>query len=264
MQSRNLSNKPLVEAILEMRWLLFPAAGQGVSENAPPGLAVDPNYRLALGRFAASVEGDFPHHEQLLSASIPDEIASNMVQHRFRAGPDSWPLAQLGPGILTFNDTDGYDWPVFRDKAKSVVAALNRSYPSNGKPVFNRAALKYIDAVPFDYLKHSAFDFFGKLKIRTGLTVDFLTPLGVEPSPGSMLWRASFRSKNPAAALSIQISTALKEKERSIVWETTISSADNEVPTTDHSFAAWLEAAHKTTSDVFLKMTEGELYNGFL
>jgi uncharacterized protein (TIGR04255 family) len=263
MQSRNLPNKPLVEAILEMRWQLAPAPGQGFAQHGPPGLTLDPNYKLALGRFAAYVEDEFPHYEQLPSASIPDEMASNVVQHRFRVGPDSWPLAQLGPGILTFNDTDGYDWPVFRDKAKSVVAALGRSYPQNGKPMFNRAVLKYIDAAPFDYFKHSVFDFFGKLKINSGLAVDFLTPLGVEPSPNSMLWRASFRSSNPAAVLSIQISTALKGTERAVVWETTISSADNEVPTTDEAFATWLEAAHTTTSDVFLKMTEGELYHGF-
>lgn len=246
-----------------MRWQHSPIPRQGFAQNGPPGLVLDPNYKLALGRFAVTIEREFPHYEQLPSASIPDVMASNIVQHRFRVGPDSWPLAQLGPGILTFNDTDGYDWPVFREKAKSVVAALGSSYPPDGKPKYNRAVLKYIDAAPFDYFTHSVFDFFGKLKINSGLSMDFLTPLGVEPSPTSMLWRASFRSKDPAAVLGIQISTALKGTERAIVWETTISSEGTEVPATDEAFADWLEAAHRATSDVFLKMTEGELYNGF-
>ena len=50
--AKELKNKPLVEAILEIRWKL---------QGLPPGPQVDPHYKLLLGRL-------FDRH----SRGIPD------------------------------------------------------------------------------------------------------------------------------------------------------------------------------------------------
>ncbi|QSR84676.1 TIGR04255 family protein [Methylacidimicrobium sp. B4] len=85
MPRKELKNKPLVEVILELRWIL-PAAGMGG----------DPDYHLLLGRFSERVESAYPFHEMLPTAQIPDAMAIQVVQHRFRTGKDRWPLVQMG------------------------------------------------------------------------------------------------------------------------------------------------------------------------
>lgn len=99
MTSRVLNNKPLVECILEMRWALVEQA---------PGLSQDPHFPLLLGRLYDRLNADYPVHEQLPAAEVPSELVGHTVQHRFRRKAEGWPLVQVGPGILTVNDTDGY------------------------------------------------------------------------------------------------------------------------------------------------------------
>lgn len=263
MTSINLPKKPLVEALLELRWAVGMIPETGQLQAIPQNFVGDPNYKLALGRFSAAVEGRLPFFEQLPAASVPDELAPNVVQYRFRAGDNRWPLAQLGPGILTFNDTDSYVWADFCEAAKTTVGALRSSYPKNASPVFNRVVLKYIDAVPFDYFNESVFGFMAKLKVDARLHSELLTPLGVGENPSSLLWRAGFHTTQPVGELQIQIATAVKGEERAVMWETTISSSDEHAPNTDDALSDWLEAAHTTSSAIFLKMTSGELYESF-
>ena len=99
MSSRELKYKPLVEAIFDLRWEL---------QQKTAGFAADPNYRLLLGRMFDRLEADYPAHEPLPTANLPDEMVGYTVQHRFRAQPGGWPLIQLGPGILSVNETDSY------------------------------------------------------------------------------------------------------------------------------------------------------------
>ncbi|MCC6563118.1 MAG: TIGR04255 family protein [Xanthomonadales bacterium] len=258
-----LSRKPLVEAIFELHWKLSPSGGPAATPPSPEVLA-DPNYKLALGRFAGHLESRLPHHEQLPAASVPDEMVANIVQHRFRSGPDGWPLAQIGPGVLSFNETAAYDWQPFAEGVKATVRDWRRSYPGSAPPQVVKTYLKYIDAVPFEYASESVFAFLRKLKIDVQFTSDILTPSGIRGTPAALLWRAAFPSADPVGKLSLQVATATKDDVPAVAWETTFESADDAAPRDDESLAAWLEAAHKVTSAVFFRMIEGELYNEFI
>ena len=264
LDGRTLAKKPLVEAIFELRWELKPTGApiQGQPAGAI-GLVADPHYKLALGRFSARAENRLPHYEPLPAASVPDEMVAYVVQHRFRRAKDKWPLAQLGPGVLTFNVTDAYDWPLFRTGARDVVADWRSSYPKDGVPRLTRVLLKYIDAVHFDYDAGSVFPFLEKLKVRNALATDFLSPSGVTPNPESLVWRSEFKSTSPLGRLSIQIATARKDDSPAVVWETTLVSAEADVPQTEQALDQWLEEAHKTTSSIFFAMVEGELHDAF-
>lgn len=99
MSQANLANPPLVEALVEVRWEL---------DSPAPGVSLDPNYKILLGRFYDRVRADYPFHEQLPMSLAPDELTGYQVQHRFRLAADAWPLVQLGPGILSLNDTAAY------------------------------------------------------------------------------------------------------------------------------------------------------------
>jgi uncharacterized protein (TIGR04255 family) len=133
MPGQTLTKKPLIEAICELRW---------GPVQAIPGTATDPNYKLLVGRFYDRIEKEYPIHEPLPAASVPDEMLSHVVQHRFRKSPQGWPCAQIGPGILTYNETADYDWVPFRDGAAWVVTKLFEAYPSPTKPVIGSLTLR--------------------------------------------------------------------------------------------------------------------------
>ena len=96
-----LQNKPLVEAIFELRWKL---------EERSPGIKIDPHYKILVGAMYEKVKDRYPFPEQMPTVNIPDEMAAHVVQHRFRKAENEWPLVQVGPGIVTLNDTHGYTW----------------------------------------------------------------------------------------------------------------------------------------------------------
>ena len=68
MSRKDLKNKPLVEAILEIRWHLVqpPVTVQGPAQMMLP--AADPHYRLLLGRLFDRLQKEYPVHEQLPTA----------------------------------------------------------------------------------------------------------------------------------------------------------------------------------------------------
>src|SRR5947209_1729030 len=120
MPRRTLVKKPLVEAILEVRWAL---------ETKQPGTQIDPQYKLLLGRFQERVRDRYPEYEQLPAAALPDELIPYNVQHRFRRNANGWPLVQLGPGLLTVNETETYDWTTFRPLTLEAFQKLFEAYP---------------------------------------------------------------------------------------------------------------------------------------
>ncbi len=97
MAEEPLRNPPLVEALVEVRWELVEKA---------PGVHFDPHYQFLLGTFRESLNEEYPFHEPLPTSALPDEITGGQVKHRFRAAKDAWPLVQIGPGIMTVNETE--------------------------------------------------------------------------------------------------------------------------------------------------------------
>lgn len=117
-----LRKKPLVEVILEVRW------GPTLAVDAPPP-DPDPNYSLLVGRLFDRVRQAYPFHEQLPTAQLPDQMVPGVPQHRFRPAPNDWPLVQLGPGLLTVNETAKYTWSDFRSRAMVAVEHLYTAHP---------------------------------------------------------------------------------------------------------------------------------------
>jgi uncharacterized protein (TIGR04255 family) len=111
----HLPNKPLIEAILEVR------RGQ---DGQP-----DPAYPLIVGRLYERLRSEYPAIEDLPIVAVPAEIWVHQVRHRFRKTKDGWPLVQVGPGVLTVNETDGYRWRDFSERAKALLPLLHETHP---------------------------------------------------------------------------------------------------------------------------------------
>ena len=164
MSTRELKKKPLVECILEMRWALTVPG---------PGMGADPHYKLLPGRVFDRLQPEYPEHEQLPTASFPDEMLGHVVQHRFRVAANDWPLIQLGPGILTVNDTAKYIWPDFRSRALVACRTLYEAYPKSSELKIESLVLRYIDAVDFDHSTEDTFAFLrDKMKVSVALPPD--------------------------------------------------------------------------------------------
>ncbi len=253
--AKELKNKPLVEAILEVRWKL-----QGVA----PGPQTDPHYKLLLGRLFDRMLTDYPEHEQLPTANMPDEFVGNFVQHRFRVAANSWPLVQVGPGVFTVNSTDDYKWPDFRPRVLSAVNKLYDAHPKVEDLKITNLILRYIDAVAFDVGAGNLFEFLAdKLKLKMSLPDSLFKDTDVENKPNGFTWQCSFKCEKPKGLINVRFATGQKSDTPAVVWETTVESAVDDLPEIPKAFEGWLDDAHKITDDWFFKMIEGDLERRF-
>ena len=133
MPGRLLKHAPLVEAIFEARW-------------APPaGTTVDSNYKLFVGRFFDRLLKKYPEPEDLPTASMPEAFVYGQVQQRFRAEKGGWPVVQVGPGVVTVNDTTRYSWENFQPRCSEVVDTVFEAYPKPENLHFIALQLRHIE-----------------------------------------------------------------------------------------------------------------------
>lgn len=263
MSRKDLKNKPLVEAIMEIRWhLVQPIKVDGLAQLILP--PPDPHYRLLLGRLFDRFQTDYPFHEQLPTASLPDEMLSHVVQHRFRSAEDEWPLVQVGPGVFTINDTRQYTWTDFQQRTKGAVERLYAAHPSVADFRIQSLTLRYIDAVEYNYLEENALAFLSeKMKVGISLPDSLFQNTGVESRPRSFSWHATFQCSKPPAGVHVSFATGQKEDRPAILWETRVQSVGDDLPKMPDGFPDWIDAAHEITDDWFFKLIQGELERRF-
>jgi len=255
-ETKHLKNKPLVEAIFESRWDL---------QEISPGLIVDPHYKIIIGRIYERFKEEYSFHEQLPAAFLPDEIAGHIAQHRFRKEENRWPLIQIGPGILTVNDTEGYIWEDFEKRIIQAVEVLFAVYPdSTDNLKFNSVSLRYIDAVDFDFEKDDLFTFLRRdMKTNIDLYSGLFKDTGVDRLPIGFDWRFSFRSSSPKGAVHLRFVRGKRKEKDALRWETIVQSRPEDIPEIPKGLAEWLRGAHDLTHNWFFKLTEGELLKRF-
>ena len=256
-----LSHKPLVEAIFEMRWEL---------QEPSVGIRIDPNYKILIGSIYEKVrdKGTFkyPFYEQLPTANIPDEMAGYVIQYRFRKEESGWPLIQIGPGIVTLNDTEDYDWSDFKERILHVVEVLFDSYP-DAKHILklNGLSLRYINAIDFDYKGENIFSFLeNNLKVKIDISQKLFVGTGVNNVPSGFDLRFSFPSMQPEGTIHLRfVKGKKKDNIDALIWETQVQSIGDEVSNEKDWVIDWANQAHDLAIDWFFKMIEGELLRRF-
>lgn len=255
MSYKVLKDKPLVEAIIEIRWALT---------STSPGVEVDPHYKILLGRFYDRVSSEYSEHEQLPTALIPDEVFGQGVQHRFRVGPNDWPLLQIGPGVMTVNDTHKYTWPDFRSRSHAAVGMLFDAYPDLENLKINIMMLRYINAVDFDYTKENTFKFLkDKMNIGISLPSNLFGNSGIKNEPRKLNWQSSFVCENPQGIVIARFATGHRKDRAVLLWETIVQSEAQEVPSMPSEFEEWLDAANDVAHNWFFTLIEGDLEREF-
>jgi uncharacterized protein (TIGR04255 family) len=171
---------------------------------------------------------------------------------------------QLGPGILTVNDTERYDWDDFEPRCLNAVSMFLESYPGAITPQVQELTLRYIDAIPFDFRQGNVLEYLERsLKAHLSVPASLFEGLPVKPAPSSTSWVASFPLEDPEGTITVRFATGFKEQEPAVVWETLVTSDAAQAPDLRDGFAQWLSSAHKLTDDWFFKLIEGELRRRF-
>jgi uncharacterized protein (TIGR04255 family) len=254
-----LNNKPLIEAIFELRW------GNPVEHGPGATNFDDPNYQILLGRlFDRLKDQGYSHYEKLPSADVPDFLSGHMIQHRFRIEQDQWPLIQLGKGVLTVNDTVNYDWDKdFYKRCKDAVIAIHDRYPGDLTTLpFQMIALKYIDAYVFDFESNNVFDFIKqKMSLDIRLPDGLLATAGASGSPDILVGDFGYKLHHLPGLIKFKLGRGKRTTDQKglLVWETEVQSIDDQVPIGIDNIAEWLDKAHTITSAWFDKIIEGDL-----
>jgi uncharacterized protein (TIGR04255 family) len=256
MRPEKLTHPPLVEAILEIRWRL---------QEQAPGVAVDPKYKLLVGRLYDRLNRDYPFHEPLPTASMPDEMLGYVVQHRFRAAEGAWPLVQVGPGLVTLNDTQNYTWKAFEVRSRQLMDALFSAYPDAGAALrVGSLQLRYIDAIPFDFERADVFQFLAdNLKTTLAFSPALFTGVPVKAAPKGLNAAFEFSTENPVGALRVRLARGKRQDADALILEMVLISEDADALEMPAGFSAWLDAAHNVIHDTFFKMIEGRLEEQF-
>lgn len=255
MPRKVLKNKPLVEAIFELKWELKEIGG---------GLKIDPHYKILIGSLYSILRDEYPYHEMLPSASIPDDIAGHVIQHRFRKGENQWPLVQIGPGIFTVNDTEGYIWEEFETKVINTVKKLFKTHPESETLKIKSLLLRYIDAIEFNFETDNIFNFLAeKMKTTIKPYANLFKNTDADSTPLSFDWRFSFPCTKPNGVIHLRFIRGKKENADALIWETMVQSTNEQVLQIPEKIADWLNDAHTLTDDWFFKLIEGELERRF-
>ncbi len=254
---RPLPNKPLVEAIFELHWGL-----QSATPHLPPR---DPGFRILLGRYYDRIRHDYPHVQDLPTVNVPEELTAHVVRHQFRAGHEQWPLTQLGPGILTVNETAAYEWSTFQPRLARAISALFASYPTDVAPLNPIAVqLRYINAIPYDPASISPMRFLAEL-LHTNVNVEpllFDDPQNPDEA-SSVNLEMSFPLTNPIGLALLGLSTGLRDGDPCIIMQITIRSDGSAVPKQPHNYLPWLDTAHNIVDKWFFTLCRGTLLSAF-
>lgn len=252
--NKTLANAPLVEAIFEIRWQ---------QPELQAGMLQDANYSLLIGRLYDRLNKYYPIHQQLPTALIPAEIAGGVIQHRFRTGEEQWPLIQLGPGILTVNDLkQSYHWHNFSSQIIQSADALFTAYPQPNKLIINHLALRYINALDFDFAADDTLRF-----LQKNLKINITFPSFLQEMPITKLVRLdntfSFQCSQPNAKINIRFTQGRKDDQEALIWEMVVVSTDQDIPTLPQDLEHWLNDAHSIIETWFFNLIEGELQKRF-
>jgi len=246
MPSKKLKHAPLKEAIFELFWKLPLDA-----TNFP----FDPEFDMALGKFQEQVKDRYPVNKRLFPPGANFRIYPR-PGYQFWKGELEWPVVQIGPGVLTVNETEkNYVWdPNFRTSIVHALEAVGKSYSTDLE--FNKARLTYIDAVDYDPAAISPAEFVARY-LRTQIYTEYDPP----GTPNNINIIQSFTiSHDTSFNVSIQSGLNNATGSQAIVWTTVVETART---IKNDELLPWLDAAHKQASDFFVKMLNTEFYASF-
>jgi uncharacterized protein (TIGR04255 family) len=238
-----LPKAPLVEVVLELRWSII----------SKPDLA---KIQYLYGDMYAELKNKYPFRESVVPTEIPLDILINQPVHRFRHAINDYPLFQVGPGIITLNTTDKkYFWDTFSKDADELFSVFFKVFPFTSTERITPSIL-FLDFFPFDFSKSDVYEYLNK-NFNITFNQSFIQ---TEKYPRDL--NIGYFYEIPSGELSITFQKGKNENQQDgIIMQTRINGKP--ILPDKKDISAWVEIAHETCSDLFKKLTQGELYESF-
>lgn len=237
-----LPNAPLIEVIFELRWQIRQKSDLT-------------KYQYLIGDLYSLIKNDYPIRESLAPPEFPTDVLINNPVHRFRTDKNTYPLVQIGPGVLTLNTTDdNYFWNDFFIWSETLMDRFFEVFPI-GSETF-KPNLSYLDFFKFNFKSENAYDFVNKFFNLT-FRQDFIKTT-VNPSNLDI----GYFYETELGNLSVTLKKGQNaKKEEGLVMQTTLHGKDS--MTKKDNTLSWLDKAHSFSSELFKEITKENLYNSF-
>lgn len=255
--AQKLTNKPLVEALIELKWEL--QAGVG-------GTFKDPAYPFFIGKYFDLLKNDYPNLEELPAIQIPDEMTPHVVKYRFRKTKFGWPLVQAGPGIVTLNFDVNYDWDNFLETAQAFHKCFLEAYCFDGRdaPKLTSCTLRFLNGIEVGDADSIDFISFIASNLHTKITLPKkISDLSqVNDNASAINLNVQFPLSEPEGSGVISLSNGKNQDKDGIILQLAVHSEklDNE----EAAFENWLTGAHAVIEKWFLTLISGNLKKQFM
>lgn len=238
-----LPNAPLIEVIFEIKW----------QSNTPDELS---KYEYLHGDLYFELKPIYPYREYAAPPDLPVALLHQRPVHRFRTKENGYPLFQVGPGILTFNTTDDdYFWDKYYWSAGQLIDRFFSVYTLTPDQTLI-PSLTYIDFFKLNFDEVDAIGFLNE-KLNISLSQGFHETTRI-PKTLNM----SFSYEIDLGDIFVSLNTGVnRSQQKGIIMETRVNGKKSS-PLSDN-LLSWLDQAHTFCSDLFKKMTAGELYGTF-
>lgn len=237
-----LPNAPLIEIVLELRWKITNKVDLS-------------KIQYLYGDIYNELKHKYPYRENIQPPEIPIEILINQPVHRFRTAQNDYPLFQVGPGIITLNTIDSkYFWELFYKDSSELVETFLKVFPIQIGEKLTPSIL-FLDFFPFDFRKYDVYEFINE-KFNVKFEQSFIKNVS---NPKDI--NLGFYYEIPLGDLSVVFIKGKNKLQEGIVLQTRINGASIN-PKRDE-ILSWIDQSHDTCSDLFKRLTEGELYKSF-
>ena len=234
---------PLVEVIAEIHWNLKPV-------SAVPTVKIDPYFDVFRDGFIQSAEQlSLTNVEEIIPSDVPLEILPHQPRLRLRKAPGTWPLAQIGPGILTANIVPPYQgWREFRAFLKEIVSRLFASYPLADRTLkVEKLHLRYIDGFGDEFRLRDYLGFAEEmLGIASPFPGRFIQDAGVIGSTAKFVLEYRFSNVQPADSTGlIRVAPGKLHEEDALILETHCEGRFGEEKSLQRlDIETWFDEAH--------------------
>lgn len=238
-----LPKAPLLEVIFEVKW--------DILNNDD---LVDFQYQH--GDLYSKLKKNYSFRENLMPPEIPFEVLKGVPVYRFRKDKNSYPLIQIGPGLLSLNTTDDtYFWEKYKGEIDSLIKNFTDVYPKFSElklvPV-----LTYIDFFEINE-NQNTIEFINK-NLHINLQQSFIDDKKNNVQDINLIFNYSVG--NDTLSLNLRNGNINNQK-KGLVLQTTIIG-EKGIYTIDN-ISTWLENSHEFSSEIFKNLTKGNLYNSF-
>lgn len=246
---KKLPFAPLQEVILEVKWDL--------TFDSQIGAFTDPDFQFALGKFHSGISNRFPVVKRKVPPDVPVSLLNHQTIYQFWKGENVWPVVQLGPGVVSINDTEkNYQWKgTFYPLVKEITEILYQAY--NSELNFSGYSLRYIDVIRVKDYNFNDWKTF----IEENLNFSFSNQFDTHGELSKFMADQEFDIED-GGNLKINISTS-KNNKREDVLIMQIAFIEESGMDKETLFEK-IDRGHNYTSVVFKDICKKELYETFI